>query len=68
MFPAIRFLVTVCVIALIVPQTTTENRLLRAFNSSDLFVNYGEAKMVLEWLTWSSINLYIVLTYIATTM
>lgn len=66
MLTPIRFLVTICLIALIVPQTNTENALLRAFNSSNLFKNYGEAKAFLRSLTWLSIFLYILLTYLAT--
>lgn len=61
-----RFIVTLSLIALIVPQTNTENALLRAFNSSNLFKNYGEAKAVLLFITWFSIVLYLVLTYFAT--
>jgi preprotein translocase subunit SecG len=66
MLTPIRFFVTICLIALVVPQTNTENALLRAFNSSNLFKNYVEAKAVLQFLTWLSIFLYIVLTYFAT--
>ncbi len=66
MLTPIRFFVTVCLIALIVPQTNTENALLRAFNNSNLFKNYGEAKTFLRSATWLSISLYIVLTYLAT--
>ena len=66
MLTPIRFFVTVCLIALIVPQTNTENTLLRAFNNSNLFKNYGEAKAFLRSATWLSIFLYIVLTYLAT--
>lgn len=66
MLTAIRFFVTVCLIALIVPQTNTENALLRAFNSSNLFKNYGEAKAFLRTATWLSIFFYILLTYLAT--
>ena len=61
-----RFIVTLSLIALVVPQTNTENALLRAFNSSNLFKNYGEAKAVLLFITWFSIVLYLVLTYFAT--
>lgn len=66
MLTIIRFVVTVSLIALIVPQTNTENALLRAFNSSNLFKNYGEAKSFLRFVTWLSIFLYIALTYFAT--
>ena len=61
-----RFVLTLSLIALIVPQTNTENALLRAFNSSNLFKNYGEAKAFLLFTTWFSIALYLVLTYLAT--
>ncbi len=61
----LRFLFTLLLIALITFQTNTENAVLRAFNKSNLFRNYGEAKMVLQRLTWSSIALYIVFTFVA---
>ena len=66
MITFIRFLLTVFLIAVVVPQTNTENILLRAFNNSNVFKNYGEAKSVLQWLTWSAIALYLFFTYLAT--
>lgn len=68
MFITARYLVTVLLIVLIVPQTNTENALLRAFNASNVFKNYGEAKSFLRFITWLSIFLYVVLTYSATVM
>ena len=61
-----RFIVTISLIVLIVPQTNTENTLLRTFNNSNLFKNYGEAKAFLVFITWFSIVLYLTLTYFAT--
>ena len=61
-----RFIVTISLIVLIVPQTNTENTLLRTFNNSNLFKNYGEAKAFLVFITWFSIVLYLALTYFAT--
>ncbi len=66
MITFIRFILTLVLIAVIVPQTNTENILLRAFNNSNLFKNYGEAKSFLQWLTWSAIVLYLFITYLAT--
>ena len=66
MLTVARFIVTISLIVLIVPQTNTENTLLRAFNNSNLFKNYGEAKAFLLFITWFSIALYLALTYFAT--
>jgi preprotein translocase subunit SecG len=66
MLTIIRLVVTISLIVLIVPQTNTENTLLRTFNNSNLFKNYGEAKAFLSFVTWFSIVLYLALTYFAT--
>ena len=66
MITVIRFILTLVLIILIVPQTNTENIMLRAFNNTNIFKNYGEAKSFLRWLTWLSIVLYLLVTYLAT--
>ena len=66
MITVIRFILTLILIILIVPQTNTENIMLRAFNSANIFKNYGEAKSFLRWITWLSIVFYLFVTYLAT--
>lgn len=65
MLTFIRFSLTLALIILIVPQTNTENIMLRAFNNSNLFKSYGEAKHFLRWLTWTIIAMYLLVTYLA---
>ncbi len=65
MITVIRFILTLLIIILITPQTNTENILLRAFNDSNMFINYREAKSFLQWLTWVSVGLYLFITYLA---
>ncbi len=66
MLTLFRFFASITLIALLVPQTHTENVVLRAFNNSNCFKSYGEAKAFVSFITWLSIFLYIVLTYWAT--
>ena len=65
MLTFIRFILTLVLIVLIVPQTNTENIMLRAFNNSNLFKSYGEAKYFLRWLTWTLIAIYLLVTYLS---
>lgn len=66
MITVIRFILTLVIIILIVPQTNTENIVLRAFNKTNFFKHYGEAYYFLRWITWLSIVLYLFVTYLAT--
>ena len=61
----IRIILTLLLIVLIVPQTTTENTLLRTLNNSKVFANYGEAKFFLNFFTWLIIVLFLIITYLA---
>lgn len=65
MLTFLRFLFTLLLIVIVTPQTATENAVLRKFYKSGIFRNYGEAKTFLHRLTWLSIALYIVLTFVA---
>jgi hypothetical protein len=58
-----RILLSILVICLILPQTDFDNLLLRKFNDTGYFANYAEAKVVLKWLTWSSIFFFLALNY-----
>ena len=60
-----RFLIAIFLIASIVPQTPTENFLLRVFNESRLFANYSQAQTFLNRLIWILIALFLVFTFLA---
>nr|YP_009106546.1 hypothetical chloroplast RF47 [Botryococcus braunii]AIT95381.1 hypothetical chloroplast RF47 [Botryococcus braunii]CZT54098.1 putative chloroplast RF47 [Botryococcus braunii Showa] len=60
----IRFFITVFLLLLIVPQTSTDNIILQTFHSTKLFANYGQTKLFLNSLTWVSILLYLILTFL----
>lgn len=60
-----RFLIAISIIAIIVPQTPTENILLRVFNESRLFANYGQTQTSLNRLIWILILLFLVFTFSA---
>jgi protein translocase SecG subunit len=52
------------ILIIIIPQTPTENIVLRKFNETGFFENYKTAKKFVDILTWSLIVLFIVLTFI----
>ncbi len=54
----------ILIIILIVPQTPTENVVLRKFIETGFFTNYSEAKIVLSFLTWFLIFFFLVLTFL----
>ncbi len=51
------------IIILIVPQTPTENVVLRKFLDSGLFTSYSEAKKILNLLTWGLIFSFLIFTF-----
>ena len=53
----------ILIILLIVPQTLTENIVLRKFIETGFFTNYSEAKSVLNFLTWFLICFFLILTF-----
>ena len=53
----------ILVIIVIVPQTPTENIVLRRFLESGFFTNYSEAKSFLNKISWSLIFTFLVLTF-----
>ena len=65
MINLLRFLIAIFVIAIIVPQTPTENILLRLLNENRLFANYGQAQTVLNRLIWILIALFLILIFLA---
>jgi protein translocase SecG subunit len=63
MLKIIQFCTGILIIILIVPQTPTENIVLRKFIDSGLFTNYSEAKSFLNQITWILIFTFLVLTF-----
>ena len=63
MIDLIRLVFSIFVLVLIIPQTPTENALLRIFNESRFFTNYGEAKWFLNFLTWSCIFIFLLISF-----
>jgi preprotein translocase subunit SecG len=57
----IELIIAISIITLIVPQTPTENIVLRKFLETGLFTNYSKAKEFLTWLTWFLIFLFLFL-------
>jgi len=60
-----RLLMAIFVIAIIVPQTPTENILLRVLNETRLFANYGETQKFLNRLIWILIAVFLIITFFA---
>ena len=50
-------------ILLIIPQTPTENIVLRKFSETGFFASYNESKNFLTKLTWGLIIIFLVLTF-----
>ncbi len=50
------------ILQLILPQTPTDNVVLRKFVESGYFINYAEAKSVLKFVTWFLIFLFLSLS------
>ena len=61
----VRLLMAISVIAIIVPQTPTENLLLRVLNETRRFANYGETKNFLNRLIWILIAFFLIITFFA---
>lgn len=60
----IELVIAFSLIFLIVPQTPTENIVLRKFVETGLFTNYNKAKDFLNLLTWGLIFSFLVLLII----
>ena len=63
MLQTIQLLIAICIIVLIVPQTPTENGILRRFLDTGFFENYSEAKSVVRGLTWFLIFTFLISTF-----
>ena len=65
MLNALQVFLGLLVLALLIPQTKKVNFTLRRFYASGVFATYSEAKRFVTWLTWGSIFLYFLVTYLA---
>jgi protein translocase SecG subunit len=54
----------IIILFLIIPQTPTENIVLRKFNETGFFSSYRNAKSFVNNLTWLLILLFIVITFL----
>jgi len=64
MLKIIQLCVGIFIIALISPQTPTENIVLKKLVNTGFFISYGEAKSFLRFFTWGLIFLFLFLTFI----
>ena len=64
MLNILQFLTGILLIILVVPQTQTENIVLRKFLETGWFTNYNEAKSFLKNSTWLLIFLFLLLTFL----
>jgi protein translocase SecG subunit len=64
MLHSIQFIIGILLIFLIIPQTPSENIVLRKFNETGLFNNYKQAKNSLYILTWFIIVLFLIVTFV----
>lgn len=65
MINILRIFFGILVIILIIPQTPTENALLRKVHESGFFAYYTETKKFLTYLTWLSIILFLLFTFLS---
>ena len=63
MLQTLQLFIAISIIVLIVPQTPTENVILRRFLDTGFFANYSEAKSVVRGLTWFLIFSFLVSTF-----
>ena len=56
----IEIIIALSIIVVVVPQTPTENVVLRKLVESRLFVSYNAAKQFLIWTTWSLTFLFLI--------
>ena len=61
MLKFIELIIALSIIFLIVPQTPTENIVLRKLVETGLFTNYSKAKDFLIWITWFLIFVFLIL-------
>lgn len=64
MLKLIQLISGVLILIIVIPQTPTENIVLRKFNETGFFENYKNAKKFVDRLTWSLIFTFILLTFV----
>ena len=64
MIKIIQLLSGLLILLIVIPQTPTENIVLRKFNETGFFSNYKNAKQFVDILTWSLILIFIILTFV----
>jgi protein translocase SecG subunit len=64
MFKIVQLVIGILLIILIIPQTPTENIVLRKFSETGFFTNYNEAKSFLNIITWLLICSFLFLTFL----
>ena len=64
MLKIIQLISGVLILIIVIPQTPTENIVLRKFNETGFFENYKNAKKFVDRLTWSLIFTFILLTFV----
>jgi len=64
MIKIIQLLSGLLILLIVIPQTPTENIVLRKFNETGFFSNYKNAKKFVDILTWSLIVIFITLTFL----
>lgn len=64
MIKIVQLIVGFLLIVIVVPQTPTENVVLRLFFETGFFTTYSEAKSFLKFLTWALIFSFLVLTFL----
>ena len=64
MLKLIQLISGLLILIIVIPQTPTENIVLRKFNETGFFENYKNAKKFVDRLTWSLIFTFILLTFV----
>jgi protein translocase SecG subunit len=64
MFKIVQLIIGIFLIVLIIPQTPTENIVLRKFSETGFFTNYNEAKNFLNIITWVLIFSFLFITFL----
>jgi preprotein translocase subunit SecG len=64
MIKIIQLLSGLLILLIVIPQTPTENIVLRKFNETGFFSNYKNAKKFVDILTWSLIFIFLTLTFV----
>ena len=65
MIKIIQLLSGLLILLIVIPQTPTENIVLRKFNETGFFFsNYKNAKKFVDVLTWSLIFIFLTLTFV----